>query len=299
MSGLLARLVILVALWAIPVLAGDARAQQTAKTPGVDVAYEEGLLSLEADGAALSQVLGAIAAEARFDLFLDGDLSRPVSESLSQVPLDQALRLLIDSTTSVFLHDDEGAITGVIVDGEGSGQKRTIAHRSSSFMLDRFGLELVAEQDAEIRADLAELDAPERAEAMAWLVDQGGEEMVGTLGYFLALDRDPVVRQEAASALRRIGGESATRALETGLGDKDSDVRFQTVESLGAMSSERATLALGTVLFGESDPQVRASAVAALGQTRTEAARAFIQAAADDSDERVRTLAGDLLAAWN
>ena len=56
---------------------------------------------------------------------------------------------------------------------------------------------------------------------------------------------------------------------------------------------------LGQVLFGDSDPEIRAHAVVKLAEIRTEANRALLESATQDSDPKVRAIAEDLLLSWD
>jgi hypothetical protein len=49
------------------------------------------------------------------------------------------------------------------------------------------------------------------------------------------------------------------------------------------------------VNFGETEPEVRMSAIAGLSRTRSEADLAFLEAAAQDPHEQVRDYANDIL----
>ena len=158
---------------------------------------------------------------------------------------------------------------------------------------------MMPENGAGLYAGLAGLDNNQRLYAMQWLADVGDEEAIRALGRFLALDAEPAIRNEAALALGDIGSEAASQALALGLGDSDPDVRFQVVEAMGGVARQRTTLILGQVLFGETDPEVRMSAIAGLSRSRSEAAWAFLEAATEDPDPEVRKIANDLLAIWD
>ena len=153
----------------------------------------------------------------------------------------------------------------------------------------------VPDHDSGLFEDLAGLDRDERLYAMEWLAGLGDLAAVKALRHFLALDPDSAVRGEAALALKSIGGEAASKALVLGLGDVEPEVRFQAVEAMGEAASFRNTLALGQVLFGETDPEIRMSAIAGLSRVSSEAALAFLEAAAQVPHEQVRDYANDIL----
>ena len=281
-------------------LAGLMTAQVAPALAEFELSYSDGTFTLAAEDAPLVQVLHALAAKAKFDLVQKGYAERTLSLQLTEAPLDDGLRRLVGDLSMVLIYREAVPyqLEKVIVKGNRPGPT-VVLETAGPFLTNRFGLDLIAETDKTLRRELGRLSPKSRAEAMEWLVEQGGEGAVSTLGHFLALDEAPEVRLEAAIALARIDVAEAAIALETGLGDQDPNVRFQTVESLGKMTSPRSTLALGQVLFSEPDGQTRAAATAALGGIRSEAAYAFLQSAAQDSDPKVREIAEQLLLSWD
>ncbi len=244
---------------------------------------------------------------------MEGELGYPVSKSFSNEPLIRVLQRLLSATNYIMVYGpSEGTVsppylvalrihgispgarssTGAPAyeGGEDLSQEAAIARRAVTLNLGP-----VPDHDSGLFEDLAGLDRDERLYAMEWLADLGDHAAVTALRHFLALDPDPAVRGEAALALGSIGGEAASEALELGLGDVDPDVRFQAVEAIGEAADFRTTLALGQVFFGETDPEIRMSAIAGLSRTRGEAALAFLEAATQDPDEQVRDYANDIL----
>jgi len=170
-----------------------------------------------------------------------------------------------------------------------------IARRAAALRLGE-----VSKEDQELYDELANLDNDQRSRVMNWLAERGDEGATRVLGRFLALDRDPAVRSEAALALRDIGGEAASESLTLGLGDRDPDVRIQVVEALGTTAGGQNAFLLGRVLYSESDPDVRMSAIVGLATLRGDAARHFLEVATtEDLDEKVRETADYLLHTWD
>ncbi len=279
----------------------------------IDVRIDSGLLSLHSRDAPLAEVLAEISRQAGIELVVEVELGYPVSKSFSNEPLARALQRLLSGTNYIMIYGpSEDTVsppypvalriygispgarssTGApaFEGGEDLSQEAAIARRAVALSLGP-----VPDHDSGLFEDLAGLDRDQRRDAMQWLADLGDLAAVEALRHFLALDPDPAVRGEAALALRSIGGEAATEALVLGLGDVDPDVRFQVVEAIGEADDFRNTLALGQVLFGETDPEIRMSAIAGLSRVSSEAALAFLEAAAQDPHEQVRDYANDIV----
>jgi HEAT repeat protein len=114
----------------------------------------------------------------------------------------------------------------------------------------------------------------------------------------LEKDESEIVRSQVVSSLAEIGGEEASRALETGLGDDSYTLRMEVIYSLGEVSEDRVSPGLGQVLFSDPDPLVRLEAVRKISEDDSEAAKAFLKVASKDKDSMVRTTALDALAKW-
>ena len=278
----------------------------------IDVRIDSGLLSLHSRDAPLAEVLTEIGRQASFELVMEGELGYPVSKSFSNEPLTRALHRLLSGTNFIMVYGPSedtvsppnlvtlriygitpGARSSIgapaFESSEDLSQEAAIARRAVAL-----GLGPVPDHDSGLFEDLAGLDGDERRDAMQWLADLGDLAAVNALRHFLALDRDPAVRGEAALALKSVGGEAASEALVLGLGDVDPDVRFQ----VGEADDFRNTLVLGQVFFGETDPEVRMSAIAGLSRVNSEAAWAFLEIAAQDPHEQVRDYANAILMIW-
>lgn len=75
---------------------------------GLVVAVRDGLVSLEADHAPLTAVLEAIAEQAEFELSIKGELERKVTRTFVDVPLEEALRRMLQYDSSVLIHAPDG-----------------------------------------------------------------------------------------------------------------------------------------------------------------------------------------------
>ncbi|MEZ4221401.1 MAG: HEAT repeat domain-containing protein [Polyangiaceae bacterium] len=162
----------------------------------------------------------------------------------------------------------------------------------------------------------------------AYAVDALGEFLehagVGPVSQALTSDPSAKVRWSAAHALWRMNSQGANGALAKAIGDKDESVRLEAIkaasrihvftgvdaivqrisdesprvrkraaETLGAMRSADAVVGLIALTSpdNESDADVRAAAVWALGQIADPAARDAVQAALKDPNAFVRNAA--------
>ena len=125
-----------------------------------------------------------------------------------------------------------------------------------------------------------------------------GEDVIATLQRTLVDNDDPVVRARAAIALGDIGGTRVLGALEAGLGDSSGRVRSELARSFSSVKHQRSTLALGQMLMGDRDAQVRQQAVRSLRGQDSPAAYLFVEAALKDKDERVQEAASRILRQW-
>jgi aminopeptidase N len=140
-----------------------------------------------------------------------------------------------------------------------------------------------------------------RIEAIRALGDLGGDEAVAALGRALREEPFHGAREEAAKALGKIAKDPALEALRGGLADKDSRVRTEVLEALGAFPDHRELIPiLRRALETDDSYAARAAAAGALGELkkrRDEVAPALIAALSQESfREQVRGAAIQSLA---
>jgi hypothetical protein len=253
----------------------------------------------------LATVLSQIARRAGFTAVLSGDLSAPVTLSFTKIELSKGLRQLLGRLPFVLIYGPSPGDGGppplleMRVYGESGGETASVAAPRHDLRALLPWIAAATADEAALRADIAGLARDDRVQAMRWFAEQRDGQAVGRLRYFLALDADASVRRQAALALSDVGGDTAVAALDVGLGDEDPEVRFAVVDALGRTRGAGAELCLGQVLFGERDPEIRLTAVVGLGELRGAAARAFLEAAAKDPDEKVRAAADFFLVDWD
>jgi aminopeptidase N len=140
-----------------------------------------------------------------------------------------------------------------------------------------------------------------RVEAIRALGELGGNEAVAALGRALREEPFHGAREEAAKALGKIAKDPALEPLRAGLADKDSRVRTDVLEALGAFPDHRELIPiLRRALETDDSYAARAAAAGALGEfkkRRDEAAPALIAALSQESfREQVRGAAIQSLA---
>ncbi|WP_433592474.1 fumarate reductase/succinate dehydrogenase flavoprotein subunit [Nocardia sp. CA-145437] len=123
-------------------------------------------------------------------------------------------------------------------------------------------------------------------------IGQGGVDTVRAL----TLDRDPLVRAAAFTALARLGGDADTVILTAALGDSAWQIREGAARGLAGVGPEHAVAALSAALT-DIHPDIRKAAVLTLSVwPESEAARVALETAHGDSDADVRAYARRALA---
>jgi hypothetical protein len=97
----------------------------------------------------------------------------------------------------------------------------------------------------------------------------------------VANHREERVRRSVATALARLGTPRSIQTVQHMLGDAVPEVRVHAVQGLGSVKSPRAVPVLSRALDGETDPEVQAVILAALGRQATDEAVARLTKAAE------------------
>jgi HEAT repeat protein len=140
-----------------------------------------------------------------------------------------------------------------------------------------------------VRAALHAPDGATRAAALDAISDLGDARAVPD-ARLLVKDPDPLVREAAVRALIRLGASGGTRELEALIGDDDTALAGTRMALL--TSDAGVAQALAARVKSSGDPELRATAIAALGRsTANEAAQALLELASDP------LLSGDVAAA--
>jgi HEAT repeats len=302
-------------------LIAPAAAEEPGATRPVEVEVASGMLTLQADGAPLAEVLRAIGEAGGFEVVLRGAFATAVHDSFAGRPLEDALRQLARGHSLVILHGEPdpassaAALAGIRVIENPTALEQTapeppIAAESvpeegadqppmdrEAFRLANLGVPAPTRED--ILLELGDADQATRVAAVPKVGALAPQAALGVLSGVLAAEDDPLVRSRAVAALTRLDGPGARMLLrERALADDDPELRVQALNALAASRGERALNVLGQALGHDPDPEVRVSAVQALGRVGGDRARRTLQRAARDPDPAVSSAAEQALAAW-
>jgi HEAT repeat protein len=134
-----------------------------------------------------------------------------------------------------------------------------------------------------------------RSVAAKLLGDLGNSESVPVLVERLRVDTEAIVRQRAAEALTKLGGEEALAGLARGAADPEEAVRLAAVKGLRKLDPRYAVPSLERVLREDSMWEVRVQAATALGLTGDPAVLPSLEAALEDPNEFVRSAAANAI----
>lgn len=278
----------------------------SAETPSktiIDVTHREGILTVVAVDARLSEVLEEIGRQLRINLSLLGKFDERLTRTIIDASVADVVRQLVTDGTFVIIHDqaraDEpvGQIRDIWLYRRASGQASSvvITRKSAPKTLESSATVASgsegADSDEEVRRQVTELNELSKSARMAMVRQLALRDdlvAIAILGEVLETDQNGDVRREAVKALRNIGDERAVAFLERGLGDPQVGIRMEVVHAIGTTGGDRALLDLGQVVFGEEDAEVRRLATEYLAQNPTDAAQAFLEAASNDPNETVR-----------
>jgi hypothetical protein len=276
---ILCGLVVLVVRTAVA--SGDARAATAdAKGPVVEVSVESGRLSVRAHEAPLAEVLRAVGRHAGVTMVLSGDLDTPVTETLTDVPVEEGIRRLSRWHSIVLIYgeptggvgEDVGLtevwVVGVAGGLVGAGHRPSDVRGGDARAGAPRQLSSARNVESQERVDDGQdVVARERA-VWAQVHEQGISAIADTLRAVATTDPSPRVRRAALMALTREPGVYGVKELrEAVTTDPAPLVRRTAIWALASMRSAEAGDALRTVL-NDPDPNIRAAATAAWAQWR-------------------------------
>ncbi len=224
-----------------------------------EVVLRHGLLTVHATDMPLAELLRAIGAQAGFRVTIEGDLRDPVTWSLTEAPVDKALRRLLQNTSSVLIYAparDGG--TGPLVEVIALGTKADAAPRTAQIARTIPARKTEASRGTPV-VSLTD-DREDRLRAVRRLANKPDAAASKDLALLLSEDEDPLIRRIAAIALGKIGGARAEAALTAALEDEDALVRGRAVQALARKWGHKAVGSLGKTLMEDSDPTVRRQA---------------------------------------
>lgn len=308
-SPFLQSLTISATVLALTTFAGAAESPKDTQTSSaIDVRVDNGLLELDVKEARLSDVLRAVAKEARIELSLRGNLDRPISRSFAGVPINRALRLLIGRTPHIIIQrsdqneTESSRLVELRVFGQGQGQsglKRIDAREEKPPKAPKApAVEPKAPSEEQILAQLKEPNRARRFQAIGLTTKIDGETAGRILQQVVADDENPAVRAYAIRTLTGLGSQMSLPALEEGLLDQDRAVRLEAIRAIARIDDDRAARSLERLIFDDPDPHIRRFAVQAIGLRRDESTRLILERAAQDPDAGVRKMVAHTLVKW-
>lgn len=134
-----------------------------------------------------------------------------------------------------------------------------------------------------------------RATAAKLAADLQAVDLVATLAGMLQRDSDPIVRQRAAEALKRLAGDEAALALAQALEDPVDRVRMAVVDGVAALDPTLAIPALIRLLGNDPVWEIRAEAAYALGKSGLPESFTALEDRREDSNEFVRAAISNAL----
>lgn len=264
------------------------RAEAATASPVMDVTVRDQLISARLVEAPLIEVLQRVQQEFGFKAHFHGDLTEPITLSLSDTPLLRFLELLT-ANQSLSIVTQPGK------KGANSGDAKQVAE---IWVLSRStknhpppvnsAAPVIANPDISELADAVGEDA----------IDQVVEAQMEQLTLNQAeLPMDEGNKQQTIANLAAIGDPAAVMAMAEFTHDVDGEIRRMSVIAIGSVINTESTHILGQVLHDEPEAEIRRIAVQALGERKDEAtARAFLEEALNDTDSEIKTLARQLLA---
>ena len=288
----------------------------------IDVVVRQGRLTIDVRNAPLAQVLRTIAERAGLALTLRSDLSAPITQSFTDLPLREGIERLVRGHSLALSYGAAGGgpggeiVTGVwVMDGSSAPGAFAVARSAESTS------ELPSQGARDSRASEPSSlndNKDEKAGAIAggaavespgtrWIREirtlteeavRGSEAAVADLGDIIASDADAAVRHQAVAALGQLKGPEIEEVLTDALADVDTSVRVRAVRGLRGAGTDTAVQSLTEVLAGDPDPQVRLAAVRALTSLPGTVTAQGLEKALSDPDAVVRETAARGLSWW-
>jgi hypothetical protein len=217
-------------------------AQPTGKVLNVTVTASR--ISLIAREAPLANVLTEIARQSGVKLVLAGDLNTPVTETLANVPLDDAIQRLSrwHSVVLIYTSPQDRRVDPVLIEAWVTASFSAAAHNDQPAAPgQRTGVptyvpapEGVSRTTPEATSPLQHRNPAVRIQGIQALVrEQGDSVSVEALRDFATRDPAPGVRLAAIRGLSSLNSPAAGLALEATLEDQDAAIRAAANSALG------------------------------------------------------------------
>ncbi len=245
----------------------------------ISVTLQKGFITVEAQEAALGDILKTIAHQANFELRIKGELNEKATWSIKYVPIDTVVRKLLRHKSWVFTYavNDDGALVSF----------------AKLYVL-RSGGVAVGEQPALVRASahsFVQIGREEQILVLQQLIQQPDATVVEDLASLATGQEETAIRSMATIALGRLQSPEAKEALIEATNDENNMVRRWAVKGLGQMWGNDAFEQLTQALLDDPAPIVRRQAVVELTMIGGDEAIGFLRLVASDPDNGVRRVA--------
>ncbi|MGB4781237.1 HEAT repeat domain-containing protein, partial [Candidatus Methylomirabilis sp.] len=240
---------------------------------------EQGKVTVNLAGASLEAVLNAISAQSGIRLVLHGSRPDTISVAFQAVPLEEALRRLIQANF-LLVYGPDGTLAEVRVLRAPDESTLAEARETPESLIEQ----LEGAEPAQRRRVVLALGESRDAQAVEPLVK--------------ALEEDdaPEVRQAAVSVLEKVQGPQAVAALADAVSkDSDQAVRLSAVKALAKRGGPEAVDALTQALQADAEPSVRHEALVSLAEWGDDQVSDALQQALDDPEAFIRDKAAELL----
>ena len=264
-------------------------ADKDLSNPAINVSVHEGLLTLRAIEMSLADVMRSIGEAAGFRVVFEGAMDTPVSWTLTDVPLEKALRRLLDRRAYVMTFDEPQAEGEMGHLAEVLLMRNNLTETGPDTEIDwMLTATTTFEAQNEILITTPDDDRDTRLRFVRTMAQRPKAGAVNGLSALLSQDEDPMIRRIAAIGLGKAKGDAALEALVAAIQDDDASVRRRAIQGLGKKRDDRAVQALGAVLLQDPDPRTRRAAVHSLRMMSTEEAFETLLAGEFDPDYYVR-----------
>ena len=265
--------------------------------PVFHVEVSRGELTVDIRQIPLARVLEIVGERAGLAMTVHGDLGAPITDSFVGLPLEEGIRRLARGHST--------AVTYGVVPG-GAGTVRLAEVRVMASASRTSSPAPIAIPPRREHADSSVAGSPE-ASALALRIDEiqrfvgeaaHGSEAALTRLAETASDPDAALREQAVAALARLNTAAAEPALVAALSDVDASVRARAIRGLRTFGTDTAAESLDNALIGDTDPEVRLTALAAVGSLSGPRMLTMLAKASADPNVTVRETALRWLAWW-
>jgi hypothetical protein len=233
--------------------------------PSIEVAVEQGRLTVDVRDAPLDEVLLAVGEEAGIAIEIRGDLTVPVTSSFADLPVDEGIRRLLRGFSYTLAGD---------------------AERSR-----RIEISILTSHRTETEAAAGDISKPkdegERLRRIGALAGRKDAEAIAELSRLAGSDPSPAVRLQAVAALGRLRTPEASVPVTLALTDESAAVRIQALRSVKYLKSTAALSDLQAIATHDPDPAVRRQAVRLMTDIRNPEVPWLLEQAAADNDPGV------------